>query len=515
MEVLTGASKVKIGRGNFSNIGGDQNNYYYMIDKARSGKRKISKDPLELSRFTEIKHGDIYKDKDVCHTTNGNNDATEAAVYYAEININGPFGQKKFTVKTYRGRNARKEWKRDFLRCSMDWCGDVPLFGYNTSSVPLLIFCGELVPLAHIEGRLGHVGGFYVGLLRSSLECAANELWIDPIRGKFRRGPAGPQCSERYSDYAPVAIPTDVEFLKEEVVFRYFGKLKDDQWFLAALSLGGDLERTEDIPATNYPHIVSGSTNQMIAFTQNLRWWSDSGGCIDDGQVMPDGAVRFRLRDEDNLRYIEANSIAERSAWLSQALGVFHVHNISLSDNDLSNHRFIYPFFKLTGTLQRSRRKQRRRQRCHTPIYLFFLPSPFAPSARFHLWSFDPNGEIPLSSDMCKYLGLPFELFLKVDYYQRSWPTEIYKIIHDYQIARGFDPKTTEFLQYLKWPVFKILPAGNSCKFQEIEQEKDETFSMLDESLLPALNHASEDAEGKQLPPATNGISCTYRLSFL
>ncbi|KAG7098161.1 hypothetical protein E1B28_000130 [Marasmius oreades] len=132
MEVFTGASNVNIGNGNFTSIGRDQINYYTtqttivqtrdkkrkigssppeLSKKRRGKKRKICSGLLELSEFTEIKRGDIYKDKDICYfwqlCSNGK-DNTEAAVYHADINITGPFGQKKFTVKEYRGRNAKK-----------------------------------------------------------------------------------------------------------------------------------------------------------------------------------------------------------------------------------------------------------------------------------------------------------------------------------------------------------------------------------------------------------------------
>ncbi|KAF9255537.1 hypothetical protein L218DRAFT_883907, partial [Marasmius fiardii PR-910] len=58
----------------------------------------------------------------------------------------------------------------------------------------------------------------------------------------------------------------------------------------------------------------------------------------------------------------------------------------------------------------------------------------------FYFRSHDPTGRNPLSRSMCKYLGLPFKLSLWVIYKQCTWPTEVYKTLHDYQIASGFDP---------------------------------------------------------------------------
>ncbi|KAF9254224.1 hypothetical protein L218DRAFT_818144, partial [Marasmius fiardii PR-910] len=75
----------------------------------------------------------------------------------------------------------------------------------------------------------------------------------------------------------------------------------------------------------------------------------------------------------------------------------------------------------------------------------------------FYFWSHEPSGQNPLSPDMCKYLGLPFRLSMELEYCEYSWPTRIYKALHDYQIARGFDPKTTMFAQFLGFPIFNIV----------------------------------------------------------
>ncbi|KAF9257180.1 hypothetical protein L218DRAFT_880078, partial [Marasmius fiardii PR-910] len=85
----------------------------------------------------------------------------------------------------------------------------------------------------------------------------------------------------------------------------------------------------------------------------------------------------------------------------------------------------------------------------------------------FYFWSHDPTGRNPLSPDMCNYLGLPFELSLKVNYWQKAWPTEVYKILHDNQILRGFDPRTTDFARYMEYPTWEVVPPEDRC--QELE----------------------------------------------
>ncbi|KAG7090108.1 hypothetical protein E1B28_011720 [Marasmius oreades] len=490
MEAFTGASKVKIGNANFSSVGRDQYNdctIHQAIVETRV-KKKINEDLRDLSQFTEIKRGDIYKNKDVCYSwrlcSNGKDD-TEAAVYIAQIMIAGRLGDSKFTVKTYRGRNAAREWRRDFSRCSKDWLRDIPLFGYNQSSVPSLIFCGELIPLAHLDGRLGGVALYYISLLRSSLGCSRNELWMDPTQGRFCRGPIGPNCRFWKDQDVDIMVPSDVEFLKQDVFIRYLTGLGEqaDLWFLGVLNYTSRAEklRVEDIPATNHPQVTSRLTNSTIAFSENARWWTwESCRCLDTEQTRADGATRFRLID--GWRKIELESISEQYSWLSQALSVFHAHNISLDeDEDLSNYKLVWPHFKLTGTLQKSKRKHQRRELLPTPIYLIFLPSHFP---AYH-WSFDPTGQTPLSPKTCKYLGLPFKLSLKIDYRQDSWPTKIYKVLNDYQNARRLDPRTTDFTLFLRrFPIFKVIPAEN--RFQEIVEENVP---------LPLVNARQRDSE--------------------
>ncbi|KAF9265652.1 hypothetical protein L218DRAFT_957266 [Marasmius fiardii PR-910] len=123
---------------------------------------------------------------------------------------------------------------------------------------------------------------------------------------------------------------------------------------------------------------------------------------------------------------------------------------------------FIYWLLELAGTLQNSENKRQRRK-LYASIYLHVIPS----LSPVYPWSFDP----PLEPKMCKYLGLPFKLKLKITHWQESWPTKIYEIIRDYQIARGYDPRTTDFARFLHFPIFNIVPAENSrFKFQRVKE---------------------------------------------
>ncbi|KAF9251438.1 hypothetical protein L218DRAFT_992533 [Marasmius fiardii PR-910] len=130
-----------------SNTGRDQYQYCTVqqtfIHAPQKKDSNIRMGLPELDQFTEVKRGDIHQySSDVFYCLR------QKWPWEDEDDTEG--GCKKFTVKTYRGRNAMEEWRRDFLWCSADWCRDISLFGYNISCIPLLIFCGELIPMAHI-----------------------------------------------------------------------------------------------------------------------------------------------------------------------------------------------------------------------------------------------------------------------------------------------------------------------------------------------------------------------------
>ncbi|KAF9260713.1 hypothetical protein L218DRAFT_962293 [Marasmius fiardii PR-910] len=437
MEIFTGATGATINNSHLSNIGRDQVNYY-MTHARPGGRREIRENLPRLEEFNEVKQGNIIKDKDIGESwlLYSSGETIETAVYTAKI---VSFGNEIFTVKAYRGgQKAKKKWRRDFLKCSNDWLRDIPLFGYS-KSVPLLIFHGELVPVAHVEKGLGVVARLYIEFLRMTLGCIRNELWMDSTKGRFYRGPAGPECLNWVGEFGGVTVPSDAEFLKEDIVIRYLSSKKDDRGLFWTLNYTSQYVLTEETPATNYSQIISSLTNSTVAFNRNVKWRSWRG-YLDGGADMPDGMARFCLKD--NQHYIHVESDVESTTWLAQALSIFHAHGIGL-DEDLSKYELVYPLFVLTGTLQRSKCKQHRRQ-LWKPTYLFLLPSP-SPIRCFYFWSHDPFGRIPLSRDRCKYLGLPFELSIHVEYYRHSWPMEVYKTILEYQITRGFDPITTDF----------------------------------------------------------------------
>ncbi|KAF9262396.1 hypothetical protein L218DRAFT_402293 [Marasmius fiardii PR-910] len=506
MQYFPHASKVRIGIGNFSAVEGAQTNNYYTINERR---RRVGENLPLLDQFKEIMLGDIIKDRDIgepwlLSSRHERLDPVETALYTAKI-IN--FGDTKFTVKAYTGgrkakKTLKKKWRRDFLSCSNDWRRDIPLFGYNQSSIPLLIFHGDLIPIAHIDAQIpGDVVRLYFAMLRDVLGCSSlNQLWLNSATGRFCCGPVGPKCWDWVGTYNEITIPLDAEFLREDVFHQYFSGMKQDWEFLLVLGNSGHIEDFKDIPSMHYPQVISSSTNSTIAFIQNVRWMSAKDSLEREGE-MSDGMTRFCLTD--NQHHIHIVNADETCPWLSQALSVFHAHGISL-DEDLSRYKLIRPLLKLTGSLQRSKLKQ---QQCQLygkkPIYLFVKPFPSS-NEPFYFWSHDPTGQNPFSLDMCKYMGLPFKLALKAGVRQRSWPTKIYKLLHDYQISRGFDPRTLDFAQHIGYPMFEAVPPES--QFQEIEKESDpQTDPHYESEQSPlVLNNSPEHLEDANLPDPTD-----------
>ncbi|KAL0572518.1 hypothetical protein V5O48_009444 [Marasmius crinis-equi] len=123
----------------------------------------------------------------------------------------------------------------------------------------------------------------------------------------------------------------------------------------------------------------------------------------------------------------------------------------------------IFPSY-LKGELSQSKAKRRRRKR-HPPVYLFIPP--FSTST---FWSFDPNGQVPILKDLCRYLGLPVRLQLIS--WEYSWEAPTFQRLHDYQVARGFDPATTDFAQHLGYPIFDVVDQPLPSRFEELDESE-------------------------------------------
>jgi hypothetical protein len=94
-----------------------------------------------------------------------------------------------------------------------------------------------------------------------------------------------------------------------------------------------------------------------------------------------------------------------------------------------------------------------------SPIYLFAQPLPTRLAevedwlnSQVFFWSYDENGATQISEYTRRCLGLP-KLTLKPHVFLHSWSKYVYDAIHTWQVARGFDPTTSDFARSLGYSI--------------------------------------------------------------
>ncbi|KAJ8087313.1 hypothetical protein PM082_006143 [Marasmius tenuissimus] len=126
--------------------------------------------------------------------------------------------------------------------------------------------------------------------------------------------------------------------------------------------------------------------------------------------------------------------------------------------------------------------QRRRRKRS---IYLFVLPPPpdfndYYNISSLHFWSFHEDGQRRLSPKSCRNFGLPSTLWPDYrGFRSSSWSISDYKHLHEYQLSRGFDPKTINFARHLGYGVHIFQPIDDSYQFKEVLKEN---FGVFDNS---------------------------------
>ncbi|KAG7098115.1 hypothetical protein E1B28_000087 [Marasmius oreades] len=340
----------------------------------------------------------------------------------------------------------------------------------------------ELVPLAHIEGKLSgkYLVQAYLRTLAANLKCLESELWVDPKQGALVRGLPGPTTLDKlFRFFLPFGVKTplsSVEFLQDNAaLWRYLSKLpleKDlDQAVIHAFNWSADrrLPNPTNVKP-NRPVVVSGLTYSKIAIGFTY-WESPVVGWLEPEVVMNDGRTRVKLAEYTfgtHLR-LDYNWHHPQNEWLSQASSVFYQLGISL-DGDLSHIELITPRISLEGQLERSEVHLQRRWEVR-PIYLFMHPLVLDSDLIDHYWSLDATGGTRISEETCNELGLPFKLRVVCWTVERfPWYTETYKDIERWQVDRGFDPKTTDFARYLGYPVFEVVQPDSS-RFEEHKED--------------------------------------------
>ncbi|KAL0066725.1 hypothetical protein AAF712_006330 [Marasmius tenuissimus] len=361
-------------------------------------------------------------------------------------------GPSKVTVMSYSGPEAYKAWRHDFeLYSRCESANLAQLFAINRSKIPLLVFHGDLLPLAHFQKRIGGMGQMYLETVRKRLGCWYDELWMDPARGVLCRGPMGPSCVINHFGFDWKVVPSDVELLKNDVLIRYLSSLSpEDELDLDVLQgLAWQCEGEVSDSRVQQPVVMSSLTDTYIAAGGGV--W-EGRGCLGARKELENGLTRFKLEPAGQCRHLQLDLDWEPEicTWIAQSSSVLHAHQIPL-EGDLSSYGLIVPA-KLAGTLSKSKAKRKLRQQGPS-IYLFIRP---ASVTRATFWSFDEIGDTSISDSLCKYLGLPLCL-LASRTRKYSWSTQVYQTQSEYQVMRGWDPATTEFSSRYELPIYKII----------------------------------------------------------
>ncbi|KAL0563560.1 hypothetical protein V5O48_018506, partial [Marasmius crinis-equi] len=99
---------------------------------------------------------------------------------------------------------------------------------------------------------------------------------------------------------------------------------------------------------------------------------------------------------------------------------------------------------------------------------------------------------------MCHYLGLPLALKIKVSQRACSWSNDVYRKIYQYQVARGFDPSTTDFARSIGYddPVYKPIQI-DSDRFEEVDmmQVEDPVYSPPPSPPVPYHSQAPDESD--------------------
>ncbi|KAL0569181.1 hypothetical protein V5O48_012789, partial [Marasmius crinis-equi] len=465
--------------GNFATVQGNQILNYFN----REPERKTA-----LTVYDQVLQGDIHRTEDFgVHEYRrrwyDREPRFKKTICAAEvIGLEG----RVFTVMSYTGPEAHEAFEEDFQKYSRTLTASpFQVYGINTN-VPTVLFynaAGEALGQCGILGKEISAGVDSPAQLLSQRDLVGSEEGDAVSRaGGAREGNCLPYLAS----------------LKARDVDR--GVVK---------AIAGERSRPWPKVEVYQPTICSASTNATVAVGGGL-WEACWNNDLGEREVMENGANRFMLKGKEDRFSVRIDRV-EPAVWMSQALSVFHARGISL-DDDLRQFELIIPELSLVGCPSTSETAcQRRREET---IYLFVGPlSPFTPTdvcwtSSLHHWSFDPTGQHPLPPKICEELGLPIKLF--VDVYSTyplggRWNNEHYKWMHQYQVARGFDPKTTDFARHLGYRIYQV--QSDSDRFEDVDAQSPPAISTS--SSLGDLSEISYQP-GTQHPPFQHAVSTPF-----
>ncbi|KAK1219585.1 hypothetical protein PQX77_017681 [Marasmius sp. AFHP31] len=483
------AQNFQITGGNFNHINGDQINYTTLVQAEK-------KELTVLDEYYYVRCGAIYKLKENgrylwekgeqwCSRV-GRRGRADRISYAVEI-VDRP--GRVFTLVEYIGPEAKEAFENDFaMLISKLTLSGPQVYGYNLSAAPSILMYNELVPAAQVNA--GSVGRVYLHSLSSQLRCRDGELWLDPARGVFCRGPPGPDPMLSLWIFGRDQLPLTAELIQEDVLLRFLAgrKSKDiDNAVVCGVASSGAFTIVPE--RVLQPTVISMLTNAPIVVTNNS--WKSFGDSLSDRKLLADGMARFTLAGGDCL-WLEWNLDA-REAWMSQAWSVFGARGISMEE-DLSVYYLLFHRASLFKYLSDSEARQQSQQ----PIYLFIKPPPFdlddGRTSSIHFWSFDEDGHSSLSHNLCLDFGLPTTFSIYQVSESFSWSNDAYDSLRQYQLLRGFDPSTADFTRSLGFDKNIFQPLSDSDRFAQLPLMDGASTSAAQISALedPTTTHPAQ-----------------------
>ncbi|KAL0578866.1 hypothetical protein V5O48_003146 [Marasmius crinis-equi] len=492
-EYFRGVQHVSMGdNANISTVYGDQHNHY-SIQERRKATRYIvgtEEEEAEFEQFPKIKRGEFVAFQDIYRSVKCLCDEQqrkqrecvkrgERTLLAGEVRRIGG-AASRCMVMQYSGQGAGELWKKDFWKFGgIRHPENAQLVAINLSNVPMLVLTGVCVTVAD----------------QSATEANGLLPWSNALDGHVER---------RLLSWATGAavfardLPLDAELVKEDVLIRYLGGRNLDHKVIWEFSLNW-LRRFSQLQV-NRPTIISPLTDTILAIGSGV-WKVYGRSCVGEREELANGATRFTLNhNERDLKWYFDNGEEALDAWLAQAPSIFHAHGIPL-EGDMHEYELVTPW-RLTGTLSDSYAKQRRR--VDSPTIYLFIP----PLSTSTFWSFDPDGHNPITTDLCHHLGLPISLSLEC--WECSWRTEAYKALQAYQIARGFDPNTTEFARHNRYRIYEITNQPLPSRFKEIE-DLEEGQSEDSGASKDFGEESVESEESEDFEPSVTSLRSVHR----
>ncbi|ESK85867.1 hypothetical protein Moror_2339 [Moniliophthora roreri MCA 2997] len=446
-----------------------------------------------------------------------------------------PNQQSKFTAITYEGEDAQEAWEDDFKQFSHASRTDFfQLFGINRSDIPMLIFHHELIPVAHFFTDLLWMN-IYINYLRIKRGCSEKDLWLNTSSGIFCEGPTGPNfIAWTFVPDASViqALPSSLDMLEEETSVAFFSKFGSNMdsgvlqcawWFYEETYLDDLSKTTEDHqhednnhpqwtanhrylkplwrdPPHHLPIDIIGGLRFDTVYSPSLepvaKWppeapglwkWRDVDGFVEETQI-DGGLMRFKYIGQGGEVRLKVTFDREtfQRGWLSQSACVFDL----LKTTGHQESFFVVNLSWRLG-LQTTRRKYEAydglpasSDPCDAvgetrPIYLFLYPLPMTVleliswmGGHTHFWSFDEDGRSRIPEGEWKQWGIPILApDIRFSIYPKSWPTHIYTALHNWQIARGFNPSTADWARECGYPEFEIIGDKKDDQLKETSEQ--------------------------------------------